>query len=98
MDGQDRPVKPGKMYSAQEKQAFLNALEAWEGSDTAFAAQHGIQRATMYKCAGMRRNGVIDRIIIFSLHKPQTIYLLTQPFDWFDAPRLSRAHEYPRQR
>ena len=49
MDGQDGPGKPGKMYSAQEKQAFLNALEAWEGTDTAFAAQHGIQRATMYK-------------------------------------------------
>ncbi len=49
MDGQDRPGKPGKMYSAQEKQAVLAAMEAWEGSDTAFAAQQGLPRCTLYK-------------------------------------------------
>jgi len=49
MDGQDKPVKPGKMYSAQEKQAVLNTWGAWEGSDTAFAAQLGLPRATLYK-------------------------------------------------
>jgi len=49
MDGQDKPVKPGKMYSAQEKQAALSAMEAWEGSATAFAAQLGLPRATLYK-------------------------------------------------
>lgn len=49
MDDTDRPGKPGRLYSQEQKQALLAEFEAWAGSDTAFAALKGMSRCTLYK-------------------------------------------------